>query len=47
MAGVLSAIPSACGNYQQTCQKECGFDTCPSADVGCQCSETYLANIYQ
>ncbi|KAJ9106053.1 hypothetical protein QFC20_004114 [Naganishia adeliensis] len=47
MAGVLSAIPSACGTYQKTCQKECGFDTCPSSDVGCQCSEAYLANIYQ
>lgn len=47
LSGVLGAIPSACSSYQQTCQKECAFDTCISTDVACQCSETYLANIYQ
>ncbi|KAJ9107525.1 hypothetical protein QFC21_000982 [Naganishia friedmannii] len=47
LSGVLGAIPSACSSYQQTCQKECAFNTCPSSDVACQCSQTYLANIYQ
>ncbi|KAJ9124448.1 hypothetical protein QFC24_003237 [Naganishia onofrii] len=47
LSGVLGAIPSACSSYQQTCQKECAFDTCINTDVACQCSETYLANIYQ
>lgn len=47
LAGVLSAIPDACATYTRTCQKECGFDTCASTDIACQCSESYLASIYQ
>lgn len=42
----LTNAASGCAANIQQCFFQCSFDTCASADVACQCSESYLASIF-
>ena len=43
---LLTATQADCAAQQKDCNFACAFPTCESSDIACQCSETYLANIY-
>jgi len=42
----VNTLPATCQDFTQKCTNQCDFPTCASSDINCQCSQTYLQNIY-
>jgi len=42
----VAGLSMYCTQLINGCVFQCGFTTCASSDVGCQCAESYLQDIY-
>jgi hypothetical protein len=43
----VAGLSMYCTQLINGCVFQCGFTTCASSDVGCQCAESYLQDIYK
>ncbi|KAL1409067.1 hypothetical protein Q8F55_005891 [Vanrija albida] len=46
LGSLLSSTTADCAAQQKSCAFACAFETCASSDIACQCSATYLENIF-
>jgi len=44
---IIAGLSTYCTQLINGCVFQCGFTTCASSDVGCQCAESYLQDIYK